>query len=91
VAEKESTNKRLEALEDVVFAEDTNIADALVGMLSLIQHLAFVVGDTFHDLSHSFAGGMEHISKLLDQTDQNDESETDDGPLLAVVRDEDED
>jgi hypothetical protein len=33
---------------------------------------------------------MEHISKLLDQTDQDDESETDDGPLLAVVPDEDE-
>tara|TARA_R110000751_G_scaffold161917_3_gene268469 strand:+ start:112 stop:387 length:276 start_codon:yes stop_codon:yes gene_type:complete len=90
VGEKELTNQRLDALEDVVFADDTNIGDALVGMLSLIQHLAFVVGDTFHDLSHSFAGGTEHIGKLLDQTDQGDESETDDGPLLAVVRDEDE-
>ena len=90
MGEKESTNQRLDALEDVVFADDTNIGDALVGMLSLIQHLAFVVGDTFHDLSHSFATGMDHIGKLLDQTDQDDESETDDGPLLAVVRDEDE-
>tara|TARA_R110000744_G_scaffold36262_2_gene83818 strand:- start:293 stop:568 length:276 start_codon:yes stop_codon:yes gene_type:complete len=90
VGEKELTNQRLDALEDVVFADDTNIGDALVGMLSLIQHLAFVVGDTFHDLSHSFATGMEHISQLLDQTDQDNESETDDGPLLAVVRDEDE-
>ena len=89
MAANKPTNERLAALEDVVFADDANIAEALLGMLSLVQHLAFILGDTFHDLSVTFAGGMSHIGKLLDDTDQEEESETDDGPHLTVVPDED--
>ena len=89
MAANKPTNERLAALEDVVFADDANIAEALIGMLSLVQHLAFVVGDVFHDLSHTFAGGMEHIGELLDQTDEDEDSEDDDSPHLAVVSDED--
>ena len=89
MATNQTTKDRLAALEDVVFADDANIAEALLGMLSLVQHLAFILGDTFHDLSVTFAGGMSHIGKLLDDTDQEEESETDDGPHLTVVPDED--
>jgi len=80
-----TTNKRLEALEDVVFAEDANIAEAVMGLLAIVQHLAYIVGDTFHDLSSSFSNGMEHIGNLLERADQDKEPESTDGPNLTVV------
>jgi len=92
VAAEQTTKERLAALEDIVFSDDANIAEALLGMLSLVQHLAFIMGDTFHDLSVTFAGGMEHISKLLDQSTENysdNDPESEDGPHLVVVPDGD--
>tara|TARA_R110002020_G_scaffold113010_3_gene259918 strand:- start:1535 stop:1807 length:273 start_codon:yes stop_codon:yes gene_type:complete len=79
------TEQRLEALEDVVFADDSNIADALMGLLAIVQHLAFIVGDTFHDLSNSFQTGMDHIGRLLERAESDEEPESTDGPHLTVV------
>jgi predicted secreted acid phosphatase len=77
--------KRLEAIEEVVFADDSNIADALMGLLAIVQHLSFIVGDTFHDLSDSFQKGMEHIGQLLERAETGDAEETADGPHLTVI------
>lgn len=84
-----STSKRLEALEDVVFADDANIAEAVMGLLAIVQHLAYIVGDTFHDLSSSFSNGMEHIGQLLERADQDKEQESADGPHLSVIPSDD--
>jgi len=77
--------KRLEAIEEVVFADDSNIADALMGLLAIVQHLSFIVGDTFHDLSDSFQRGMEHIGQLLERAETGDAGEAADGPHLTVI------
>ena len=46
-----AVKERLTAAENVIFSDDTDISEAIVGLFTMLQHLAFLVGDTFHDLA----------------------------------------
>ena len=77
--------ERLTAAENVIFSDDTDISQAVIGLFSMLQHLAFLIGDTFHDSAETFANGMDHIGKLLEQTETATSDPDDEGPNLTVI------
>jgi|TARA_R100000781_G_scaffold61103_1_gene39043 hypothetical protein len=89
---EQSIEDRLNELESAVYPdgkEAGSVADAITGIISVLQHLLKTVGDMMHDKVTRDTEFMQHIGWIFESLGGEvvrDEPEPDDKPDLTIIK-----